>query len=170
MKAIWETNREMRQTESNKVKEELSENVEETKVKDDDTNLLDLQNMKATDLKNNKRVIIQRTDDDEADIKRSYLKDALKDVFLNYRKEHCDQFGNIIENNLDVKQQETIRKLKTKIQNEELVCYTTDKTGNLVLDTIENYSNKLSKHIKEDDIINDKKVKSVEQYRFGCLP
>jgi hypothetical protein len=83
-------------------------------------------------------------------------------VFLEYRKDHCDQFGNIIENNLDEKQQESIKTLKRKMQDEELVCYTTDKTGNLVLDTIKNYSKKLSKHIKEDDVITDKKVKSIE--------
>jgi seryl-tRNA synthetase len=80
IKATWETNREMRKTESDKVKEELSEIGEEVfeKEKDGNETLLDLQNMRATDLKNNKRVIIQKSLDDDAEIKRSYLKNLLK--------------------------------------------------------------------------------------------
>ena len=163
IKASWETNREMRKLESDKVMEELSENGEHV-VKDKHVNktLLDLQNMKATDLKNNKRVVIPKLDEDSVEINRNYLKKELKEVFLKYQKEHCDKYGNIIENNLDDNQLKAIKGLKNKIQKDNLVCYTTDKTGNLVLDTIDNYSNKLAKHISEDEVITEKKVKTIE--------
>ena len=168
IKATWEENREMRKNEMDKVNAELAENAENVEnaetveVETDGKKNLDLKSLKATDLKNNKRVIIQRGLDDESEIKRNYLKGELKDVFVNYMKEHCDKHGNMLENNLDVKQMETIKKLKKKMQDENLVCYKTDKTGNLVLDTINNYSNKMSKHIKEDEAITEKKVKSIE--------
>ena len=52
--------------------------------------------------------------------------------------------------------------MKTKIKDENLVCYKTDKTGNLALDNIENYSEKMKKHIKDDKIVSSKNLKRME--------
>ena len=71
--------------------------------------VVDLRNLKATDLKNNKRVIIPPLQDDEVEIKNNYLKNALNEVFVNYKNDHCDKFGNILENNLNDKQMETMK-------------------------------------------------------------
>ena len=60
------------------------------------------------------------------------------------------------------KQQKSIKTLKKKISEEKLVCYKTDKTGNLALDTIESYSKKMTKHIKDDEVIAEKMVKTIE--------
>ena len=54
-----------------------------------------------------------------------------------------------LHNNLDETQMKALKNLKPKIVDENLVCYKTDKTGKLALDTIENYS---EKHIKNDKI------------------
>ena len=48
------------------------------------------------------------------------------------------------------------------MKEDDLVCYETDKTGKFTLDTLENYSNKMEKHIKNDEIINEKKLKTIE--------
>ena len=72
---------------------------------------------------------------------------------------NCDKFGNISENNLDKKQLKAIKELKTKINNEGLVCYKTDK---LAIDTIENYATKMEKHIKDDMEVSEKKVTTIE--------
>ena len=56
-----------------------------------------------------------------------------------------------------------LKNLKPKICYENLVCYKTDKTGKLAIDTIENYSEKLKKHIKNDKIVESKMVKKIEK-------
>ena len=47
--------------------------------------------MKATDLKNNKRVIIPALEEDDTEIKNNHLKVKLKDVFVKYMNENCDK-------------------------------------------------------------------------------
>ena len=76
-------------------------------------------------------------DDDEEEIKRSNLKYDLKQIFMRYREKQYDKSGNILKNNLNVKQLKSIKELKTKMNSESLVCYKTDKTGKSVIDTIE---------------------------------
>ena len=66
-----------------------------------ETKTLDFRNLKATDMKMNKRIIMPELDDDEEEIRRSNVKNNLKKVFMNYREKNCDKFGNIMENNLD---------------------------------------------------------------------
>ena len=78
--------------------------------------------MKATDLKNNKRVIIPALEEDDTEIKNNHLKVELKDVFVIYMNENCDNSGNILENNMSDKQQKSIKTLKKKISEEKLVC------------------------------------------------
>ena len=101
-------------------------------------------------------------DDDEEEIKRSNLKYDLKQIFMRYREKHYDKSGNILKNNLNVKQLKSIKELKTKMNSESLVCYKTDKTGKFVIDTIENYSAKMEKHTKNDVDIAEKRITTIE--------
>ena len=79
---------------------------------------------------------------------------------MNYKEEHCDKFGNVIESN--VKQVNDLKKFKERMQKEELVCGETDKTGKFTLDTLENMSKKMEKHIENDKILNQKEVTKIE--------
>ena len=56
---------------------------------------LDFRNVKPTDFKNNKRVILPELDDDPEEIRRNNLKIELRQVVLKYKGENCDKFGNI---------------------------------------------------------------------------
>ena len=90
------------------------------------------------------------------------MKIALRKVVIKYKNEHCDTFGNVLENNLSGTQLRDLKKLKSRIKEESLVCSQTDKTGKLTLDTVENVAKKMEKHIQDDKIINEKKVKTLE--------
>ena len=167
VKCRWQTQREQRENENKNKKKEMgidvTTNNEETKeVFNEETKTIDFRNMKATDMKMNKRIIMPELDDDEEEIRRSNVKHNLKQIFMNYREKNCDKYGNILENNLDVKQLKSIKELKTKINNEGLVCYKTDKTGKLAVDTLENYSSKMEKHTKDDINITEKKITTIE--------
>ena len=45
------------------------------------------------------------------------------------------------------------------MKEEKLTCGETDKTGQLTLDTIQNVTEKMKKHIKEDKELNPKEVR-----------
>ena len=101
--------------------------------------------------------------DDKKEITRNNVMLELKKVFINYKEEHCDKFGNLKEGNLDRKHRKTIKDLKTKIEDEKLVCFKTDKTGYLALDTQDNLVKKMEKHIKDDRVIDEKEVRAIER-------
>ena len=55
-----------------------------------------------------------------------------------------------------------IKNLKKRIESEGLTCGETDKTGKLTLDTLENTSKKMDKHICNDKVLTVKEVKRLE--------
>ena len=102
-KANWEKTREQRKQEELNKKNENDDATE--KVSNEATNVIDFRNYRATDLKNNKRIVIPNPDaNDEEEIRRNNVKKELEKVFVNYMNEHCDKFGNMNENNLSEKQ------------------------------------------------------------------
>ena len=171
VKAKWQKFQEMRKEEENRATEEIiingekkSEALDESfeKVFSSKNKILNFQNLKATDLKGNKRIIMPDLDDDIDEIRRNNVNNELKNVFLKFREDHCDKFGNQIENNLDSEQFRTIKNLREKLEKENLICYETDKTGKLVVDSVKNYSDKMMKNIANDEIITEEKVKKIE--------
>jgi hypothetical protein len=146
IKANWQKTNEQRKQENLNKKNE-NDNVTD-EVPDETKNVIDFRNLRATDLKNNKRVVIPNPDDDdEEEIRRNNVKKELEKVYVNYMSEHCDKFGNMNENNLSDKQVNAIKSLKEKMKNDNLVCFETDKTGKFALDRKENYVKKMRKHI-----------------------
>ena len=119
-------------------------------------------NLKPTDFKNNKRVIIPEANDDVEEIRRNNLKSELRQVVVNYRNEHCDKSGNVFDNNLADTELKDMKNLKNRIKNEGLTCGVTDKSGKLTLDTLDNVSKKMDKHIGEDKVVSHKEVKRIE--------
>ena len=104
--------------EQNKV---LESNEEPPKVSENEAKVIDFTNLKATDLKNNKRIIIPNlNNDDEHEIRRNTVKIELEKVFVNYVKDHCDKFGNVIDNNLSEEQLKAIKSIKEKMKKEDL--------------------------------------------------
>ena len=169
IKCTWEAVREQRKVEENKVMEEVSgesvknQNYENyDKFYDPKKKSLNFRNLKPTDFKYNKRVIIADPEDDLEEIRRNNLKNELRQVVVEYKKEHCEKFGNIRENNLSESQLKDIKKLKNRMKNEGLAGGETDKTGKLTLDTLENISKKMNKHIKDDKVLGDKEFRRLE--------
>ena len=154
------------EAEKNKAVEEASEMVCEATVVEKADNpgkeSLDFRHLRATELKNNKRVILQQPGDETEEIRRSNLKSELRKVVMKYRHENCDKFGNVSDNNLSKTKLKTMKNLKTRINKEGLICSQTDKTGKLTLDTLENVTKKMEKHVKDDKVIDVKKVKTLE--------
>ena len=58
--------------------------------------------------------------------------------------------------------EKVVNALKTRIENEGLCVYETDKTGKLVIDTLDNYEAKMQKHMAGDTFVTEKEVRSIE--------
>ena len=139
--------------------DETEEDLKVLKTFDATKKVINFLSLKATDLKNNKRIIITDVNDDAEAIRMNYIKTELKAVFM---KEHCDEKGDLLDNNMTMKQGKAIKDLKVKMKKEDLVCIETDKTGKFALDTKLNYMNKMQKHIEHDQIITTKDVTKIE--------
>ena len=55
-----------------------------------------------------------------------------------------------------------IREIKERRKSKELVVFTTDKSNRLTADTVKNYEEALEPHVKDDTVINEKKVRQIE--------
>ena len=161
IKARWQKQRELRDNEEQNRKIESGDT--DINVVKKNPNHIDFTTIRATDLKNNKRVIITKPDDDEEEIRRNSVKKELELVFVNYMKDNCDKSGNLKESNLSKKQVNSIKTLKDNMKDEDLVCMETDKTGKFGLDKKENYVRKMKKHMKNDDTIKMKDVRKIEK-------
>ena len=162
IKANWEKIRENHSNEEHNKALETGYNKDDLKTFDKKKKVVNFQNLKATDLKNNKRIKIPEFDDDAEEIRSNTVKTELKEVFMKYMEEHCDEKGNLLDGNLTTEQVKAIKNLKMKMKNENLVCVETDKTGKFALDTKENYIAKLQKHIENDEVITSKEVRKLE--------
>ena len=171
IKCKWEANKEQRKLEEKKAIDEVSENIRSddkedeeicNKVYDTETKCLDFRNVRTIEFRNNKRVILPDLDDDLEEIRRNNLKSELRQVVLKYRNDKCDKFGNVFENNLSEAQLKDIKDLNCRIKKEGLACGETDKIGKLTLDTLENISKMMDKHIKDDKVSKEKEVKTLE--------
>jgi hypothetical protein len=123
---------------------------------------MDFRNIRATQFKNNKRVVLPQPGDDSEEIRRNNLKSELRKVVMKYKNENCDTFGNILDNNLSKTELKELKNLKNRIEKEGLICSQTDKTGRLTLDTLENMTEKMEKHVKNDKVVTEKEVKTIE--------
>ena len=78
-----------------------------------------------------------------------------------YMKTSCDKSGKLKSSNLSNSSEKSLKVLKKRISDENLTVYETDKTGRLVVDTLDNYEHKMQKHI-----INDEKKINDERFKY----
>ena len=72
---------------------------------------LDLASTRATEWRNNKRVVITTNDDENEEIRRAFMKEELLKVVDEYTEKFCDKKGRIIENNFTKDEEATLKEL-----------------------------------------------------------
>ena len=88
------------------------------------------------------------------------LKDDLMKVVHNYREEHTKD--GLPRSNLSKDETKGLRKIKARIKNQEVVCFSTDKSGKMSLDSTQNYQEAIRVHTTSDPIIDTKTLDSFE--------
>ena len=116
IKSTWEKIKEGIMNENNHKAPEANENETNNIVNDDKAKSVDFRNMRATDMKGNKRIYIAEVTDDAESIRINNVKAELKKVFVKYMDENCDSKGNLLENNLSDEQVKTIKDLKSRMK------------------------------------------------------
>ena len=80
------------------------------------------------------------------------FSNKINEVTAKYIKEKCDKNGNIIESNLNPNQQKGLKSLKKSIREKGIVAQTTDKGGDMAVNTPENYIETMKPHTRDPEI------------------
>ena len=115
------------------------------------TTRIDMREMRPTDLKFNKRVIIPDPLPQQEEIELQELKQVILNTAKTYKqeKEHCDQkLGNLTN-----KEREGLKSLK-KIKD-DIIISQTDKSGRFSVDSVDNYIEATRPHFENDPIVTE---------------
>ena len=75
---------------------------------------------------------------------------------------NCTKSGKIKVNNFSTSEENALKSLKEKVETEKLTVYETDKTGKLVVDTLDNYESKMKMHTKNDKTLTHTQVQRIQ--------
>ena len=111
-----------------------------------ESNSIDFQRMRATDLPFNKRVQLPEPVDPTVEISLQDLKYKLKSVTSEYcQRSKQNKFSNLTNSEK--------RGLREVNRDEDVVIFQTDKSGRFSIDTVDNYREACANHIPEEDTV-----------------
>ena len=86
---------------------------------------------------------------------------------VQYIRKNCDKNGFHQNQNLSQEQTDGIKSLKDKVKNNQIYITTSDKTGQLVANTKENYIDRMQEHINNDRVLDWKEKETKENHLNG---
>ena len=113
-----------------------------------------LARQRCTDLKANKKVHLPRALDARTEARLDVRMSKMREIFNQYKESEC-KGGNKQMSNLTKSQEQGLRKLRKRIQNEELIVCPTDKSGNMAITSREAYLRMGDDHVRKDMEIGD---------------
>ena len=111
--------------------------------------------MTATSLTFNKRVVMPPIANDDYESKIHYTRNQLEKIVQKYVKKRDSNSENS-------EITEGIISLKERIENKEIICYPTDKSGCLSADTYENYIENMQDHLKDMIEVTEEEYRKTE--------
>ena len=110
---------------------------------DEETNAFDGKSIQNNSLPFRKRVGIPECAKATTEAKLTLCKQRLEDIVKEYSE--CDKNGH---KNLTREQRKGLEKLKSRIKKKEIICYQTDKSGAMSVDSPENYVESMQPHLE----------------------
>ena len=144
------------------------ESVEEAHEKDrvDSQIILDkkinLNNIRVTNLPGNKEVILPDDRLEQTEAGLAGFKEEMMEVARMYKKEKCDEKGDIKEAKVNREVEAGIKELRSQTKSKNQIYGKTDKSDLPFLVTEEEYLDIAKPHIAKDIIINETKAKKME--------
>ena len=90
-----------------------------------------------------KRVTIPECADPATEAKLTLCRERLNKVLEEYKEKQTKP-----ESNLTKQQKQGLKKLKGRVKNGEIVCFQTDKSGSISVDTPDNYVDSMQPHLE----------------------
>lgn len=119
-----------------------------------ETSTLNMANMRPTDMRTNRRVIIPkpRPPIEEAELLvRRYMWGK---ILVQYMKEHCHNDGRQLASNMSPSARRGLVKLSARNKKGEIIVYESDKCGKLCITTPDSYRRQGVKHTSNDVAID----------------
>ena len=130
-------------------------NIENNHFYDFETKTFNLKDTRATSVPFNKRIVIPPLANDNYESKIQFARNKLKKVIDKFERKRDN-------NNESTEVTNGIKSLKKRLKNKEIICYPTDKSGSLNLDTYENYIENMQVHLKDMVEVTEEEYKSTE--------
>ena len=154
--------------------EEWSEEwqMEQTRAKtvfDEETSTLSFARKRVTDMKTCRRVHIPEPREEAingtpVEVALANINSRGENFARQYIKKNCDKWGNHRNQNLSEEQAEGIKSLKEKVKHKEIYITASDKTGQLVANTMENYVDRMQEHVTNDRVLEWKEKEDKEKH------
>jgi hypothetical protein len=109
---------------------------------DKEENEMDINRLKPTDLPFNHKVCMPRAIGLEKEVTFQKLKNEIRDIAVDMNKKTKDN------SNLQEDETKGLKELKQRQDDEEIVCFQTDKSGRWSVDSIQNYKLSTEKHLQ----------------------
>ena len=158
----------MKNEEERKLVDESEEEFENNEIKshalvDDETKVMNFNNLRPTDLPTNKQVFIPPLASNRVEIQMAAIEAELVQATNDYLRNNCDRKGIPNESNLSSDTAKGIKQTIEMTKNDGVIVTETDKSSKLCLDTIPEYVAMAEPHIRNDKVVSDEKVAAIEK-------
>ena len=124
---------------------------------------LQYSNLRATDIPTVQRLYEPKQGSLRQEIVMESTKEKLMECARKYRSTHCNDKGELKDQNLSKEERQGLKQLKKDVKEKKVVVFTTDKSGKFSIDTTENYEEALLQHTVKDEKVDEcEKVKKIE--------
>ena len=130
---------------NNNRRNERSENAEPEPKPffDEKSKTFDATNLRNGDIPFRKRIAIPECAEMTTEAKLTLCRERLNEVLKNYKENEMSK-----KTNLTTQQRRGLEKLKKRVKNKEIVCFKTDKSGSMSVDTPSNYIESMKPHLE----------------------
>ena len=168
VKLKWEKRSEAEREEVGASKQEWEEmKRQDVEIHDLENATINFNRMRVTQLPTNPEIKIPRDLPQAEELKCHQLKQELLSAVRMYRAEFCDERGNIKERNLSSACTRGIKDIRRMCRKGDIVCYPTDKSNRLSLQSTESYIQSAQPHIQGDRILSEDEMRKIEKTLEG---
>ena len=133
---------------------------------DAETLSFDYGKVKATDVKLNTELFLPKPQKVSYEVGLEMRRTKYLEVFRDFVKSNCDEKGRQ-KSNLSVKEKRGIKKLKSRMESNELIVCHTDKSGRLCVMPLKMYVECAEEHTNKDEEIDYKEAERTQQKLNG---
>ena len=134
-----------------------------------ETKVIDFRKIKATDLRDNPRVILPKPRPPGEEIELIVQEQIWQTTIEKYAENHCNSKGDQKQSNLTNSQKIGMSKLKNRSKDGSIVIGETDKSNKTTLSSRENYRKQWDPHTQNDIEVDWDFVRKKQREVCYCL-